>query len=372
MRIKLWIALAAATVLSELGLTFPTFAADWQERWDKVLAAANKEGEVSCTCVPVPFIRQLIETRWAKDHPEIKLVYSPATLPEIEPQITQERRAGQFIRDVYIWGSSPETYVWSDQGFLADLRPLIILPENADQSHWYGGFASRFQDEKKQSVFALSAPLQTITIRRDLVPESELSLPADLMKPQFKGKWVVWDPRYGGAGANVLGWWSFLFGLDGPRGVRALLADDPVVVPGPGRNPVTEMFRNNIPINFGNTEETDLAPFRKAGFPINVQPLGRDPDRAFLGAGFYDILIFKNAAHPNAATVFLNWIMSRAIAASVIDETDVSARTDLPPKNVGARSAPLPGMTYTFAGQTEESIKKYRLPAMAVAREVLK
>lgn len=347
-------------------------AAGWQEKWDKVVAAAKQEGEFSCTCVPVPFVRRLIETEWAKAYPNIKLTYSPATLPDIEPQITQERRAGQYTRDVYLWGSSPEMYVWDDQGFVADLKPLIILPENTDESKWFGGFESRFQDQEKRRVFALSAPLQSLTIRRDLVPASELALPGDLLKPQFKGKWVVWDPRFGGAGANVLGWWNFLFGIDGKNGVRALLAHDPVVVPGPGRNAVTQMYRNNIPINFGNTNESDLAPFRSAGFPINVEPLGREPDRSFLGSGSFGILIFKDAPHPNAATVFLNWIMSREVGISIIGKADVSARTDIELKPEGARGAPLPGTRYAFAGQTEENIKKYRIPAMKVAREVLK
>ena len=372
MRFKSIFGTAAFTVVALLTAPPQSPAAEWQDEWNKVVAAAKKEGELSCTCVPVPFVRRLIETEWAKAYPEIKLTYSPATLPDIEPQITQERRARQYTRDVYVWGSSPEMYVWDDQGFLANLRPLMILPENTDESKWFGGFASRFQDEEKRSVFAVSAPLQSITIRRDLVPASELGLPGDLLKPQFKGKWVVWDPRFGGAGANVLGWWNFLFGLDGKSGIRALLAHDPVVVPGPGRNAVTQMYRNNIPINFGNTNESDLAPFRNAGFPINVELLGRDPDRAFLGSGQFGVLIFKDAPHPNAATVFLNWIMSRDVNISVIGTADASARTDVDVKGDGARGAPLPGTRYPFAGQTEEGIKKYRLPAMKVAREVLK
>jgi ABC-type Fe3+ transport system substrate-binding protein len=358
---------AALLAVPSTGLT-----AEWQERWEKVVAAAKKEGEISCTCIPVPFVRRLIETEWAKAYPEIKLTYSPATLPEIEPQITQERRAGQYIRDIYVWGSSPEMYIWDDQGFLANLRPLIILPENADESKWFGGFDSRFQDEEKRSVFAITAPLQSMTVRRDLVPASEFALPADLLKPQFKGKWVVWDPRFGGAGANVLGWWNFLFGLEGEKGVRALLAHDPVVVPGPGRNAVTQMFRNNIPINFANTNEADLIPFRNAGFPINVELLGREPTQAFLGAGSFGVLIFKDAPHANAATVFLNWIMSRDVAIAIVSKSDVSARTDVDVSEDRLRGTPIPGARYTFSGQTEESIKKYRIPAMNVAREVLK
>lgn len=370
MRKPVLVALAAAALL-----TLPVgaaSAADWQEKWDATVAAAKKEGEVSCTCIPVPFVRRLIETEWAKAYPEIKLTYSPANLPEIEPQITQERRAGQFIRDVYVWGSSPEMYVWDDLGFLADLRPMILLPENSDESKWFGGFDSRFQDEEKRSVFALAAPLQSISVRRDLLPASEFGAPIDLLKPQFKGKWVIWDPRFGGAGANVLGWWNFLFGLEGKTGVRALLAHDPVVVPGPGRNAVNQMFRNNVPINLGNTNEADLAPFRSAGFPINIELLGRDPERAYLGSGAYGILVFKNAAHPNASVVFLNWIMTRQVHIDVLNQTDVSARTDIEFGADKVKNAPLPGARYTFAGQTEEAIKKYRIPAMNLAKEVLK
>ena len=349
----------------------PTASAPaWEDRWADVVAKAKEEGELSCTCIPIPFQRDIIIEEWEKDYPEITMTYISAILPDVEPQITQERRGGEFVRDVYVWGPSPEFFVFDNSGFLEDLRPLMILPEVADESMWAGGFdgiAGRFVDEDNRTVFAPSWQIGTLGVNRLLVSESEVSKPEDILKPQFKGgKIVVWDPRFGGGGASALGHWNFMFGLDG---VRDVIAQEMVIV----RNSsavAEQMARSSVPIAFGAPRKALFRAYEEAGVETNVEPLGQTADLAGIAVGGWGIGLFKDAPHPNASILFFNWVNSRDVQQRIMGRiNEVSARFDV---DTGPDEfKPLTSENYTFFAQSEKHINEYRLPAMALARELI-
>jgi iron(III) transport system substrate-binding protein len=343
--------------------------AAWEVQWDTVLAAAREEGTVNCTCVPIPFIRDVILEEWAKDYPGIEMEYSFASLPSIEPQITAERAAGKFIRDVYNWSASPEQYVFNDRGFFEKLRPLMILPEVTDESLWRGGFDERFQDDAKETVFGAGASVTTIGVNTKRIAELGLAQPTsalDFLKPEYEGQIVGWDVRFGGGGANVLGWWNFMFGLDAEDGVQALLNTDMLQVSGGSRKVAEQMIQAGKLVGFSAPKETDYRPFREAGVEFNIERFGKGPQHGPLSPG-WSPSVFKNAPHPNAATVLLNWMLSKSTHERVFSRIyNNSARLDVPAYDEAG--APIEGAEY-FGGQTETGLKTFRIPAMELARE---
>ncbi len=342
--------------------------AAWELRWDEVLAAAREEGKVNCTCVPIPFIRDVILEEWAKDYPDIEMEYSFASLPSIEPQITAERAAGKFIRDVYNWSASPEQYVFNDRGFFENLRPLMILPEITNESLWRGGFDERFQDDAKQTVFGAGASVTTIGVNTKMLAELGLDPPVsalDFLKPEYAGLIVGWDVRFGGGGANVLGWWNFMFGLDDTDGVQALLNTDMLQVSG-SRAVAEQMIQAGYLVGVSAPGESDFRPFREAGLEFSIERFGRGAQHGPLSPG-WSPSIFKNAPHPNAATVLFNWMLSKSTHERVFSRiSNNSARLDVP--IYAEASAPIEGEEY-FGGQTETGLKTFRIPAMELARD---
>lgn len=337
-------------------------------QWDARVEAAKREGHVNCTCIPFPRVRDAMLKLWAKDFPEIRMEYSMATLPAIEPQVTSERAAGRFVRDVYMFAPSPEQYVMVRRGFFEELRPLMILPEVRDPNVWRGGFKERFYDDAGRYVFVAGAGVNTMAINERRHRELGLPLPKsplDILKPEYKGQIVAWELRFGSGGSNYLGWWNFMFGLDDKRGVQALLNQK--IINMPSRREQTErLMRGGYLIGIDSPNPSDYLPFLEAGLKQDFVIQGREPQHASMTA-LYAPSVFKDAPNPNAAVVLFNWLLSKRVQETLLPVAGwSSARLDVSPTYPD--ETPLPGMKY-FLGQTESSIRDYRDPAMELARK---
>jgi iron(III) transport system substrate-binding protein len=110
------------------------------------------------------------------------------------------------------------------------------------------------------------------------------------------------------------------------------------------RQLVEMVARGTTPIVFGAIQ-TEVERFRKAGFS-NLAVVLPDDAPGYLTGGYSVLKQAKGVPHPNAATVFINWYMSRPgqeVYESVMLET--SCRADL---NTGLPDylVPRPGRKY--------------------------
>ena len=93
-----------------------------------------------------------------------------------------------------------------------------------------------------------------------------------------------------------------------------------------------------------------------------------------LGVGFGTLSLLKNAPHPNAAKVFINWYLSRkAQTALQKDRTKVadapdSLRIDIPKDDVAPNNRRFEGVNYTTVFRSEWTDMK---PIYAVVNEAL-
>jgi hypothetical protein len=115
-------------------------------------------------------------------------------------------------------------------------------------------------------------------------------------------------------------------------------------------------------------QQSEMERYREAGIDIDLRPIGTDAKRAYLAAGGAILAVWTPAAHPNAAKLFANWIMTREQQqgfgkAMVVD----SARADVEP-------ASLAPMRFMPSEKYVESQKERMLPtrdeAMAYIREL--
>ena len=83
------------------------------------------------------------------------------------------------------------------------MRPLLVLPEVADESKWFGGFDGMYADKAKEYLPAFVASASfNVSVNRNAVPESDLTAEEQLVDPRWRGKIVLQDPR-GGAGLGT-------------------------------------------------------------------------------------------------------------------------------------------------------------------------
>jgi len=204
-------------------------------------------------------------------------------------------------------------------GDLTPIRPLL-LPEIADDSKWIGGLDGIFSDREKKYILGYLLYIQTsIHVNRDFIKEVDLKSSAQLLDPKFRGKIVILTPT-GGSTQQTLGHLAFMYG---ENFIRDLLSKQDVTVTDDNRQQVEWVVRGKYPIAIGFSR-TLLIPFEKQGLGKNIV----DPEDKVirLATGSGTISLLEGAPHPNASTVYINWLLSQKTQAKLSKAVELNSR----------------------------------------------
>jgi len=284
-------------------------AEGWQATWDQTLAAAKKEGTVTVAGPPQEAERSVLLT-FLFSYPDIKLEYTGITDQEFLARATAERSAGTYAWDLIIGGVS-ERYPYAAKGFWQPIKDNLILPEVTDDNKWLGGFDAGYFDNDKKYVYSfISSITDNVRANRTAVPESQLPTVEGLTDPRWKGKIVVYDPRAGGGGLVAV---TSLRKQLGDEALKTILVDQQPVFSTDKRQFTEWVVRARNPIGIG-VSDGYLAPFREQGLGGDVK---RIPGKIHvIGAESGGVSVMDRTPHPNAAKIFLNWLLSRETQAA--------------------------------------------------------
>ncbi|HEY3154573.1 MAG TPA: extracellular solute-binding protein [Candidatus Binatia bacterium] len=280
---------------------------DWKTKWEKILADAKKEGKVAVAGPPGTAYRDVMRG-FEKKYPEIALEFQSFTPANFSARFSNERQAGQYLWDIYVTGPTGFDISAKKAGDLDPIRPLFILPEVLDEKAWFGGFDKAFLDSEKKYIFGFQAQITPqVLINREFVSEKDLNSIKGLLDSKWKGKIAINDPRVDGAGNGRIALWA---GQLGEEFVRSLLKQD-VSLSRDDRQLADWLARGKYPIAVG-VNETDIAELQKLGVGSRVEPLGGKLAEAWrLSTGWGAARLVNKAPHINAATVYVNWLLSK-------------------------------------------------------------
>ncbi len=197
-RMRAWIASATASICimaaSVFGADPPRSA---PSRWEDVVKAAEKEGEVTVYATNSVGDLQVIWEAFKKKFPKIKLnATGISTTSEIVTKVMAERRAGQFLVDVML-GAPGATYNSFYRGKALDpMPPALVLPEVIDLAKWWKG-KHRYVDPENQFVFVYQSSLYgpPVYTNTKLVNLDSIRSVWDILDPKWKGKMIGLWPR---------------------------------------------------------------------------------------------------------------------------------------------------------------------------------
>src|ERR1700752_63535 len=112
--LKLAVAVAALVFASATAQ-----AQDWKPRWDAVVAAAEKEGQLDVSGPSGKLWHDQLMAFHAA-YPKIRLNVTPQAGRDFWPRLIKEREVGQNLCDLRIGGADTEVYEFIEQGALAD------------------------------------------------------------------------------------------------------------------------------------------------------------------------------------------------------------------------------------------------------------
>lgn len=352
-----------ATIATALILGLSASSALALDDWNTVLAKAKQEGVVVVHGAPGKRYAEALVTAFNKAYPDIKVQFSGASNRTDVPKLLRERKANIFAWDVWVSGPSTAVGRLKPLGVFQPLTPFLTK-ETMDDKHWAGGFADGWMDIEKKFFYSFDGTTQNpIQINYDVIKEGSITSIQDLLKPEFAGK-IVWDdPRFNGSGNGSS---QTLYENFGEDFLRAMYRQKIVYVT--NRRQLAEwVVRGRYPIGIG-IGENDLAVFQAQGLGKNVKPL---PDSFYklqqTSSGFGAVGIVDRAPHPNAAAVYVNWLLSKAGQEAWAGVPRNSRRLDVKPGD--PTLAPRPGIKY-FNGQAEQYFKT-RARLMEIAKETI-
>ncbi|MBI4333553.1 MAG: ABC transporter substrate-binding protein [Chloroflexi bacterium] len=326
-------------------------AAGWQEKWNNLVAEAKKEGAVSVYTMWTAETRQAL-TQAFKDKYGINLEFASfGKGSELSAKVETEKRAGLYLADAFGVGAPTMITYMKPQGLLGPIRSSFALPEVSDPKPWRGGEIP-FSDKEGLALVMIANTIRTVAYNTSLIKDGEITTYRDMLKPQYKGKITMLDPSITGnssiahVGHNLWG--------EGPTVdfLRKLIKDQEVVITRDNRLHIETVARGKYAIAFAPSM-TSLTTFLKAGAPLKMAVVEEDV-RISGGSGAVGIPV--RFAHPNAAVVFLNWLLSKegqTVFASSYGSP--SSRADVSTEGINPLFVPVAGKKY-YMSDTEEFI----------------
>ncbi len=352
-----------------VGVSAQTAKPAWQTDWDKVVEAAKKEGKV---VVSLPAsnelraaIERLFENRYGIDVEPI--VGRAATVVR---KMVDEAKAGVRYTDLHMGGSESVVTGMLPEGIVDPLEPYMVLPEVKDPKQWWGGHI--WVDNAKKFVYGtLAYQPESLWFNSQMMKAEDVRSFDDLLDEKFKGKIGFLDPRTPGSGASL---WSYLREIKGEEYLRKLVGQK-LALSRDQRVLAEILAKGNIAFVLG-LSYYNYAPFIKAGLP--VAPLPAPKEGMYVAGGSGHVVVLKNAPHPNAARLFLNWFMSREgqdVYTKAMHQP--TRRLDVDTKwlrefgVLPAKDHLTIEQYYKRQNQSEEKINRWREPAAALARKLL-
>jgi ABC-type Fe3+ transport system substrate-binding protein len=321
----------AALFLGMMFLGSNPCAADWQGDWERTLKAAEKEGEVAFYTLGDShnYVQE-----FQKKYPKIKVNLVPGRGSELLSRIMAERRGGKFLVDVArIGNTSPYTLYQAKA--LQPISSAFILPEVKDESKWWQR-KHHYVDPEGKYIFVSVGSVSTnmVSYNTDLVNPAELKSYSDLLEPKWKGKIVVTDPRaggYGRSGARAVYYHPSL----GPDYLRRILGAMDVTLSRDYVQAINWLATKKFSLYlFGNG--SDVLDARSKGLPVDILDTADWKEGAIVEPAAFTFVLMEKPAHPNAAALFVNWLLSKEGQAAIQREegTNDSLRIDIPKEAV--------------------------------------
>jgi iron(III) transport system substrate-binding protein len=177
------------------------------------------------------------------------------------------------------------------------------LPEVKDAKQWWGGHM--WIDNAQRYVYGFHEYLtENIWYNTDMVKPEDLGGYDDLLNPKWKSKIGFLDPRNPGAGDST---WAFMWMTKGKSFLKTLAQQD-LLLSRNQRQLSGNVAKGKLAMSIGLTHYT-YVPFIRAGLPVRPAPTPREG--AYRTGGSGNLTILKNPPHPNAAKVFVNWLLRR-------------------------------------------------------------
>ncbi len=277
-----------AAAAAQAAIAQPTAVTPLDEAYTKLYPAAKQEGKLVLYGVGTPDLYEPIRAGFVSRFPGIELQGVDQRGRDSREKIVAEQQSKNYVADVVISGTDTQAELVS-LGLTEAYQPAEI--GNAIPGLVPAGGA---MSPRTLTIF-------TIAINTTLVPpDQEPKSWQDVLDAKWRGKLAMDDPRGSGPGGTILSGIDYVFGQD----IEQKLADQKPFFATQAGPIWTALNRGEYAI-FLSGGHPDLISNRKAGAPVKQIRPGEGVGVTPIGQS-----LLKNAPHPNAAKLWIEWSLS--------------------------------------------------------------
>jgi iron(III) transport system substrate-binding protein len=318
----------------------------WAQEWDKVLAAAKKEGKVA-VIGPVGADRRDVLVEPFEKKYGISVEYFADRGSGIGPRLSAERGAGQYLWDVVVTGTTTGLLTLMSSNMLDPLEPTLILPDVKDPKRWRGG-ALEFVDPGKRFLVMTPSQRGTLFVNPKVVKPQEIKSYKELLNPKWLKKIVIDDPTRAGPGQATFTFFLLHPEL-GPNYIRALAKQQPAVLRDYTQE-IDAIAKEKYSVLIG-VSDVVFEERMKDGLPLAIVDPRQIKEGSDVSPGSGGLGYFNRARNPNAARVYINWLLSKEGQEGFAKVNGyISARLDVPTDHSPWR-VPITGSIKTYTQQ---------------------
>jgi iron(III) transport system substrate-binding protein len=320
--------LSATTVPGTTPDTAAPLDPEFEAQWEELIAAAQAEGELAFVSGPgveedTPFFEAFGELFG------IEITNFGGSTDEVTARVSAERDQGIYDYDIGNLGGSG-TANFLDAGFFEELEPLMIHPDLLNHTNFATDYIP-WVDETRQyciyyaveaegNIMAFYYNTETVT------PEDYDSINSwfDLLEERWRGRIVIGDIAGGEASQDRNLAWVTL----GQEWYDGLFANEPTVMPyGSAREHADMLIRGDADIGLFPPGDQSLQEAIDQGLP--VAQMDKTMSEGSPRGVIQRVCVVKDAPHPAAAQLFLNWVFTEEGGTIYNETTARSGRTHI-------------------------------------------
>jgi iron(III) transport system substrate-binding protein len=332
------------------------FKPNWQAEWERTVQAAKKEGALSLYLLQGDGELGAVAQLFQKKYPEINIVVTPGRGNTLAPRVMAERRAEKYLVDVYIAGTTTVYEVFYRAKILNSVRAALILPEVIDESKWWLG-QHHYIDPESRYIFVYVGNVgEYVSYHAKSVEAGEMRSYWDFLQSRWKGRILSRDPKI--SGSQRIGLRMFYHTPElGAEFIRRLYGEMDVTLTQEIRQATDWLAHGKFAICFFCS---DILKVKAQGLPVEEFRTAQWKESRMISAGnMGSIVLPSQPPHPNAARVFVNWLLSREgqmmfqRTVNTPYNSEESLRMDIPKDMVRSEVRRVDGVKYLLAEKPE-------------------
>jgi iron(III) transport system substrate-binding protein len=343
-KLRALLIISGVIVLALNGAATAQPKSDSESRWQQSLDSAKKEGKVVVLAPSGEALRRAITEGFRKAFPDIGLEYSGGRGSIQATKLLAERSGGIFSTDLLISGSTTALQLKS-AGALAPVKPALILPEVTNLKHWQGNRLHFNDTEQLYDLGFVNTVSAVLVYNSKQVKRNEVDEPFKLLDPKWKGKIVINDPMVAGTGYTMFRHFWEKMGPKKAEDFFRRIRSQAAVVSRDQRLELEWVSQGKYPLLLGPSTIL-LEQLLGKGLEFEVVSEWEDIG-GFVTSSSSTVMLINKAPHPNAAAVFINWLLSKDTQATwskVLNQ--VSVRIDVPTDHLPRYVIPNPKKDY--------------------------